>query len=118
MLQSSSPAVSYEAAWTLVSLSSAPTAVRAAASTYASLLNSQSDNNVKLIILERLSDLKQRHTRVRTRPSQHAVPRPANTHLSPIRCPPSAGRLPPVAWPVLTLLSLPLARALRWCRRC
>lgn len=64
MLQSSSPAVSYEAAWTLVSLSSAPTAVRAAASTYASLLNSQSDNNVKLIILERLSDLKQRHTRV------------------------------------------------------
>ena len=64
MLQSSSAAVSYEAAWTLVSLSSAPTAVRAAASTYAQLLNSQSDNNVKLIILERLSDLKQRHSRV------------------------------------------------------
>jgi coatomer subunit beta len=64
MLQSSSAAVTYEAAWTLVSLSSAPTAVRAAAATYASLLNSQSDNNVKLIILERLSDLKQRHTRV------------------------------------------------------
>lgn len=64
MLQSSSPAVSYEAAWTLVSLSSAPTAVRAAAGTYASLLNSQSDNNVKLIILERLSELKARHTKV------------------------------------------------------
>lgn len=99
MLQSSSPAVSYEAAWTLVSLSSAPTAVRAAASTYASLLNSQSDNNVKLIILERLSDLKQRHTRVRTRPSQHAVPRPTNTHLHPTRFPHSADRLPPVACP-------------------
>lgn len=39
MLQSPSAAVSYEAAWTLVSLSSAPTAVRAAASTYAQLLN-------------------------------------------------------------------------------
>lgn len=39
MLQSTSAAVSYEAAWTLVSLSSAPTAVRAAASTYAQLLN-------------------------------------------------------------------------------
>lgn len=64
LLQSNSAAVSYEAAWTLVSLSSAPTAVRAAASTYAQLLNSQSDQNVKLIILERLSDLKQRHTRV------------------------------------------------------
>ena len=97
LLQSNSAAVSYEAAWTLVSLSSAPTAVRAAASTYAQLLNSQSDNNgkepthpptysfiypptylpihspthppthlhtVKLIILERLSDLKQKHSRV------------------------------------------------------
>jgi vesicle coat complex subunit len=64
MLQSPSAAVSYEAAWTLVSLSSAQTAVRAAARTFAQLLNSQSDNNVKLIILERLSDLKARHTRV------------------------------------------------------
>ena len=64
LLQSPSAAVSYEAAWTLVSLSSAPTAVRAAASTYAQLLNAQSDNNVKLIVLERLDDLKQHHARV------------------------------------------------------
>jgi coatomer subunit beta len=34
MLNASSAAVSYEAAWTLVSLSSAPTAVRAAAAAY------------------------------------------------------------------------------------
>ena len=47
MLSSNSPAVSYEAAWTLVSLSTAPTAVRAAALTYTSLLNGhQNDNNV------------------------------------------------------------------------
>ena len=53
MLSSDSAAVSYEAAWTLVSLSSAPTAVRAAAVTYTNLLNSQNDNNVKLINLDR-----------------------------------------------------------------
>ena len=41
LLNSASPAVSYEAAWTLSTLSSAPTAVRAVASTYAGLLNSQ-----------------------------------------------------------------------------
>ncbi|ETV91929.1 hypothetical protein H310_13716 [Aphanomyces invadans] len=64
LLQSSSAAVSYEAAWTLVTLSSAPTAVRAAAKTYAGLLNSQSDNNVKLIVLDRLADLKKHHTKV------------------------------------------------------
>lgn len=64
LLNSSSPAVSYEAAWTLVTLSSAPTAVRAAAKTYCGLLNSQSDNNVKLIVLDRLADLKKHHTKV------------------------------------------------------
>ncbi|CEG36146.1 coatomer subunit [Plasmopara halstedii] len=64
LLNSSSPAVSYEAAWTLVTLSAAPTAVRAAAKTYSGLLNSQSDNNVKLIVLDRLADLKKYHTKV------------------------------------------------------
>ncbi|CAM9527568.1 unnamed protein product, partial [Ectocarpus sp. 4 AP-2014] len=64
MLQSRSAAVSYEAAWTLVSLSGAPTAIRAAATTYAQLLNTQSDNNVKLIVLERLAGLKKHHTKV------------------------------------------------------
>ena len=42
-------AVSYEAAWTLVSLSTAPTAVRACAQTYATLLNSSNDNNVRVL---------------------------------------------------------------------
>lgn len=64
MLSSNSPSVSYEAAWTLVSLSSAPTAVRAAAVTYANLLNSQNDNNVKMIVLERLDGLKKNHTKI------------------------------------------------------
>jgi len=63
-LNSDSSAVSYEAAWTLVSLSTAPTAIRASASTYASLLNQQSDNNVKLIVLERLAELKKNFRKI------------------------------------------------------
>jgi len=64
LLQSDSPAVSYEAAWTLVSLSTAPTAVRACAQTYATLLSASGDNNVKLIVLDRLSELKKHHSKV------------------------------------------------------
>ncbi|KAI4355893.1 hypothetical protein L6164_004621 [Bauhinia variegata] len=58
LLNVPSTAVIYECASTLVSLSSAPTAIRAAASTYCQLLLSQSDNNVKLIVLDRLNELK------------------------------------------------------------
>ena len=54
LLQSTSSAVVYECAVTLVSLSQAPTAIRAAANCYCQLLVSQSDNNVKLIVLDRL----------------------------------------------------------------
>ena len=64
MLTSTSSSVSYEAAWTLVSLSNAPTAVRAAAVTYSTLVNTQNDNNVKLIVLERLEDLKKKHPKI------------------------------------------------------
>jgi coatomer subunit beta len=64
MIQSECPAVSYEAAWTLVSLSTAPTAVRACAQAFVTLLNSNSDNNIKLIILDRLNDLKKHHLKV------------------------------------------------------
>ncbi|XP_057452814.1 coatomer subunit beta-1-like [Lotus japonicus] len=51
-------AVIYECASTLVSLSSALTAIKAATSTYCQLLLSQSDKNVKLIVLVRLNELK------------------------------------------------------------
>lgn len=57
LLQSVSTAVVYECAVTLVSLSQAPTAIRAAANCYCQLLVSQSDNNVKLIVLDRLQVL-------------------------------------------------------------
>ena len=65
MLSSKSPAVVYEAAWTLVSLTGAIAAVRAAASAYTQLLtSSSSDNNIKLIVLGRLGGLRERHLKV------------------------------------------------------
>ena len=65
MLTSDSHAVAYETAWTLLSLSSSPTAIRAACNTYTSLLNNpQCDSNVKLIVLDRLNVLKRKHTKI------------------------------------------------------
>lgn len=64
LLNAQSTAVVYECAGTLVSLSSAPTAIRAAANTYCQLLLSQSDNNVKLIVLDRLNELKISHREI------------------------------------------------------
>ncbi|XP_072983545.1 coatomer subunit beta-1 [Typha latifolia] len=64
LLGSPNTAVVYECASTLVSLSSAPTAIRAAANTYCQLLASQSDNNVKLIVLDRLNELRSSHREV------------------------------------------------------
>jgi len=63
-LRSDSQAVAYEAAWTLVSLSTAPTAVRSVAQAFVQLLNSSSDNNVKLIILDRLTELRKHHSKI------------------------------------------------------
>jgi coatomer subunit beta len=64
LLQSTSTAVVYECAVTLTSLSSAPSAIRAAANCYCQLLVTHSDNNVKLIVLDRLQELKEKHTEV------------------------------------------------------
>ncbi|KAJ6806603.1 coatomer subunit beta-1-like [Iris pallida] len=64
LLTAPSAAVVYECASTLVSLSSAPTAIRSAATTYCQLLLSQSDNNVKLIVLDRLNELKSSHREI------------------------------------------------------
>lgn len=66
LLQSRSTAVVYECATTLVSLSNAPSAIRAAATCFCNLLVTQSDNNVKLIVLDRLAELKERHRDVMT----------------------------------------------------
>lgn len=57
LLDSDSGAVRYDAAGTLVTLSSAPAAIKAASSCYIDLIMKESDNNVKLIVLDRLKDI-------------------------------------------------------------
>ncbi|TPX58671.1 hypothetical protein PhCBS80983_g02984 [Powellomyces hirtus] len=64
LLQSSSHSVKYEAANTLIALTSHTTAVRAAASCYIELALKEADNNVKLIVLERINELREKHDRV------------------------------------------------------
>ncbi|XP_055383058.1 coatomer subunit beta [Condylostylus longicornis] len=59
LLNSSSNAVRYEAAGTLITLSAAPTAIKAAAGCYIELIVKESDNNVKLIVLDRLIAMKE-----------------------------------------------------------
>ena len=48
----------------MVSLSNAPTAVRGAVSGYCQLLSKESDNNIRLVILGRLSSLKRRNEKI------------------------------------------------------
>jgi coatomer subunit beta len=58
LLSSDSSAVMYQCATTLVSLSGSVTAVKAAAATYTRLLQRESDNNIRLIVLERLGEMR------------------------------------------------------------
>ena len=51
----------YEAAGTLVTLSSTPTAIKAAAKCYVELIVHESDNNVKLVVLDKLIKLQSDH---------------------------------------------------------
>ncbi len=59
-----SNSVAFECASTLVALSSAATAVRTAVQAYCQLLSTHSDNNVKLIVLDKLADLQKKHPEV------------------------------------------------------
>ncbi|KAH9257651.1 hypothetical protein BASA81_004100 [Batrachochytrium salamandrivorans] len=64
MLQSESAAVVFEASWTLALLSSAPTAVRAVATSYCQLLHQDADPAVKLVILGKLQALQKSHAKI------------------------------------------------------
>jgi len=64
LAQSTSMAVSYDCAYSLVSLSSSPVAVHQATTAYVTLLTEQSDNNVKLIVLDRLQEVQKHHKTV------------------------------------------------------
>ncbi|KAJ3826913.1 coatomer protein [Lentinula raphanica] len=64
LLNVSSHAVKYEAATTLTLLTQNPAAVKASASTLISLIVKESDNNVKLIVLDRLETLRSKHEHI------------------------------------------------------
>lgn len=57
----SSPTVAYEGASTLLLLTLSPVALKAATRAYIGLLSRQADNNVKLIVLDRLNVILQRY---------------------------------------------------------
>ncbi|CAL1694195.1 unnamed protein product [Somion occarium] len=64
LLNASSHAVKYEAATTLTSLTQNPAAIKAAAACYINLVSKESDNNAKIIVLDRLDALRSRHGHV------------------------------------------------------
>ncbi|KAI9346734.1 adaptin N terminal region-domain-containing protein [Zopfochytrium polystomum] len=64
LLQSSAHTVKYEAANTLTALTSHSNAVKAAATCYVELIVKESDNNVKLIVLDRINELREKHDKV------------------------------------------------------
>mmetsp|Transcript_15168 Transcript_15168/g.38482 ORF Transcript_15168/g.38482 Transcript_15168/m.38482 type:complete len:938 (-) Transcript_15168:2260-5073(-) len=61
LMSSQHTSVAYECANTLVQLSKASSAIKAAASCYCQLLINHSDNNVKLIVLDKLEEMKASH---------------------------------------------------------
>lgn len=61
MLEATTPTVVYEAASSLTALTNNPVAVKAAASKFIELCIKESDNNVKLIVLDRVDQLRQRN---------------------------------------------------------
>ncbi|KAG5502686.1 hypothetical protein JIQ42_05755 [Leishmania sp. Namibia] len=58
VLQSKSAAVRYQCATTLLNLSSSPTAIRQATLTYVDIIKVHSDNNVRLIVVEQLNQMR------------------------------------------------------------
>lgn len=64
LLAASSHSVKYEAATTLTTLTQNPAAVKATASCFIDLIVKESDNNVKLIVLDRLDALRSKHEHV------------------------------------------------------
>jgi coatomer subunit beta len=64
LLNSPSHAVKYEAATTLTTLTQNPAAIKAAAQAFSELIVKESDNNVKLIVLDRFDTLRQKHEHV------------------------------------------------------
>lgn len=61
LLEATAPTVVYEAASSLTTLTNNPVAVKAAAAKFIELCIKESDNNVKLIVLDRVDQLRQKN---------------------------------------------------------
>ena len=61
---SKSASVLLECADTIVQLTTAPTAIKIAIQSYLSLLQEQNDNNVKVIVLGKIMNLKKRYSKL------------------------------------------------------
>eukprot|EP01071_Lankesteria_metandrocarpae_P006243 Lankesteria_metandrocarpae@DN4291_c0_g1_i1.p1 len=64
LVQHCPPTVAYEGASTLVTLTNSPVALKAATQAYVSLLTNQADNNVRLIVLDRLANMMPKHSHI------------------------------------------------------
>ncbi|EPY32438.1 coatomer beta subunit [Strigomonas culicis] len=64
VLQSKNPAVRFQCAATLLTLSSSPTALREATLTFVDILKTHSDNSVRLIVIEKLDEMRKRYLSV------------------------------------------------------
>lgn len=64
LLTAPNPSVKYEAANTLLYLSNHGSAIKAATKCYTELAFKESDNNVKLIVLDRINEIRMKHERM------------------------------------------------------
>ena len=64
MSNSKSPSVLFECANTITQLTTAPSAIKVAIQSYLNLLAENNDNNVKVIVLDKILDLRKRYTKV------------------------------------------------------
>ena len=64
LASSSTPAVAYECACAALALTASPVAVQLATQTFISLVSTQPDNSVKLIVLDRLAEVRKKHRSV------------------------------------------------------
>jgi coatomer subunit beta len=64
MSQSKSSSVLFECASTITQLTTAPSAIRVAIQSFIKLLTESNENNVKVIVLEQLMDLRKRYSKV------------------------------------------------------
>jgi len=64
MSNSKSPSVLFECANTITQLTTAPSAIKVAIQSYLNLLNENNDNNVKVIVLEKILELRKNYSKV------------------------------------------------------